>query len=127
MKEPTITVISKDDSLPHFRRVRLHIEGGDLSPGWAEWFADRKAQDPKHTAWCNVLVGTDGHGRGYLLKWKGNVWPSAWPALFEPEPNVLGGEQLYWLTDRGVEIAEAAIYGISDGGAGSVDAEPPKT
>ena len=68
--EPTIVVIATEQ---HYTRYR--IEGGDLTPDWAAYLR------PARIAWCDFTIW---HGSEYLGSYGGEVWPSAWPALFEP-------------------------------------------
>lgn len=70
---PRITLISRSDSLG---RSTYRLDGGTVAAGWLR---------PGKEAWCEVTLydvcrREDGW---YLTSFGGEVWPAAWPALFE--------------------------------------------
>lgn len=105
--EPTITVLSSD---PDRHEAKLRIVGGTLAGDWTP--------RPGNEAWCEVSISLTGHDldRGYVRSFGGEVWPAAWPSLFDVGPRTTHGQTTH-LTDRGVEIAQAAIFGIAGAGA----------
>jgi hypothetical protein len=54
-------------------RAGYRLEGGAMPPDWATRVAARG-----RTAWCEITVYDDTH----VGVWGGEVWPSAYPALF---------------------------------------------
>ncbi len=66
---PTITRIK---SIGGDERYRL--EGGDLAPDWAA------SLRPDRVAWCEISIRD---GSDYIGSFGGEVWPAAWPSLFE--------------------------------------------
>lgn len=102
MKQPTITVLDHEEEC---RRARLHIEGGTLAEGWSP----RKGKD----AWCEVVVYLDDScEEGWVGAFGGEVWPAAWPQIFHVLPRTKDGQSTA-LTDEGVRLANAAIFGSS--------------
>ncbi len=70
---PTVTrIVEPAQSGPEWR-ARYRVEGGELAPAWAS------AVRPGNVAWCEISVYPDGVVGSY----GGEVWPSAWPELFE--------------------------------------------
>ncbi len=103
-KDPTITVLEYDQEM---RTARLRIEGGILAEGWAP--------RPGHAAWCNMVVHLSEDGEsGGVRSFGGEVWPAAWPHLFAVGPRTKDGQAIN-LTDEGVMMANAAIYGLCGG------------
>lgn len=51
-------------------------------PSSKEWLDSLKGRIPADHAWCEVTVSEDG----YVLGFGGEVWPGAWPELFNPPP-----------------------------------------
>lgn len=79
---------------------RFRIEGGDLAPEWAE------SLRPGRSAWCEITLWHESENLG---GYGGEVWPGAWPALFEPlRSTVLEGSGRIRLTAAGREALEAA-------------------
>lgn len=70
MNMPTVTRI--ESKIPGCARYRL--EGGDLREDWAA------SLRPGRTAWCEISIWD---GSDLLGSFGGEVWPMAWPALFE--------------------------------------------
>lgn len=77
---PVVTLIRHDEGAPALgvsETYRFRLEGGTIAPG----------QEPRTglAAWCEITL--HGHGRAaegwYLASYGGEVWPAAWPALFE--------------------------------------------
>ncbi len=64
-KAPTISVLTWNEHNTLFR-----IEGGDIAPEW----------NPRGVPWCQFTVY---HGDDRIASYGGEVWPMAWPALFE--------------------------------------------
>lgn len=64
---PSITRIGTDAC----GGTRYRLEGGDMAGGWAR---------PGHLSWCEISVSRDSD---YLGAYGGEVWPAAWPSLFE--------------------------------------------
>lgn len=96
-----MTVISSN---PIERTARLRLVGGDL----AKMTEVRKGRE----AWCEVVVWLSGDGEtGGVRSFGGEVWPMAWPDIFT-QVNMT----TVMLTDRGMEIASAAIDGCSGSG-----------
>lgn len=69
MSIPTITLLSRDNY-----DARYRIEGGDLADQWASGLRSGRV------AWCEITIR---NGSDYLGSFGGEVWPGAWPALFE--------------------------------------------
>lgn len=68
--QPTITKM-RSNAMDH---PRYRIEGGDISPAWAS-----AVQITGRLAWCEFTLAPDGT----LGSYGGEVWPTAWPDLFE--------------------------------------------
>lgn len=93
--------------LPSIRRLvslpgspaRYRIEGGDLRGDWAN------SLRPARVAWCEFTIWGDARAGEPLGSYGGEVWPSAWPALFAtPGPR---GSALIRLTAAGAEALAA--------------------
>lgn len=99
-RSPVITILDFDgDRL----RARLRVEGGDLAPAWASTLRDGR------TPWCEVTVYLDEEG-GSVGSFRGEVWPGAWPELFDCRPAQRDGAPVF-LTDLGTSYVRAAIFG----------------
>lgn len=78
--------------------ARFRIVGGSLANGWT-------AREGKE-AWCEVTVHADGHVGAF----GGEVWPSAWPLLFESLPSTAAeGSARVRATAAGREALDAAL------------------
>lgn len=93
MSEPTITLI---DTWPG-HRSRYRIEGGTLGNGWEA--------RPGKAAWCEFSVW---HGGDVLGCYGGEVWPTAWPELFEAIPACAA------LGSGGIRITEAGLRALAE-------------
>lgn len=69
--QPTVTRLP--ERLSGCSRYRL--EGGDLKADWAASVEERGT-----VAWCEITVWD---GSDQLGSYGGEVWPGAWPELFE--------------------------------------------
>lgn len=56
--------------------VRYRLEGGDLAPEWRSRAG--------RIAWCEISVWPDS---GNVASYGGEVWPTAWPELFQALPS----------------------------------------
>jgi hypothetical protein len=92
---PSVIRVPSSGSKTGCKRYRL--EGGTIADSW-------KAKEDG--AWCEVSIWSDGPE---LSSYGGQVWPMAWPALFEALPSSaqLGSGRVQ-LTDLGREVFAAA-------------------
>jgi hypothetical protein len=75
-------------------RYEFHVEGGTIDPAWTV--------RPGKTAWCRVTIWVDAHGELEVGSFGGEIWPSAWPQLFQSrDPRALNVTYGSWpkLTD----------------------------
>lgn len=98
---PEIVLIHRDtwtdtSGKPHTRDA-FEIRGGDVDQEWADSIRVPAA------AWCSVSIWND---ETRLASWGGEVWPSAWPQLFE----LVGprGRQIQAMTPVAVGLFAAA-------------------
>lgn len=73
MSAPTVTLVDSWECRPDLGRRVYRLEGGTVAPGWA-----REGRAP----WCEITIWMPNPG-GYLGAFGGEVWPMAWPELFE--------------------------------------------
>lgn len=80
---------------------RYRIEGGEIAQDWRE-ACERRGKQP----WCEVT--TWGDHPTQLSSYGGEVWPSAWPKLFEPHRGTAQTGPFTLLRAAAVELFEAA-------------------
>jgi hypothetical protein len=78
-RDPTCRVILMMEEVPMMPKIinlgsicgatRYRLEGGTIAPGW----------NPRGPVWCEFTLGADG----CIYSFGGEVWPLAWPSLFE--------------------------------------------
>jgi hypothetical protein len=98
--EPTITVTRRDDLIVHF-----HIEGGTIDPGWARGLRPGRKAECDFTIW-RASLDTD---RVQLGSFGGEVWPSAWPHLFESHRGTAQSGPFTTLTPLGLRAVLRAF------------------
>ncbi len=82
------------------RQARYRIEGGQISPEW------QKLLKPGRSISCEFTLWQDD---GQLGSYGGEVWPTAWPELFEALPSsVQLGSGRIQLTAAGREAVRRA-------------------
>jgi hypothetical protein len=89
--EPVISVIESNDT-----RTRYRIEGGEIAGGW-------KVREGRQ-AWCEFTIYNDGNA---LASFGGEVWPGAWPDIFDVGPRSVHG-QTTTLTEKGRKLVQLA-------------------
>jgi len=88
---------STSDGKAH-RHERWKISGGDIAPEWR-----RPGREP----WCEfTLYVRDDEVDVWLASYGGEVWPTAWPELFQA-----GRGAAVKITDTGLVYRAAALYG----------------
>jgi len=91
-----------------YRRYR--IEGGDLAPEWAA--SVRRGRAAK----CEIKTWRTTYAVRHVGVWGGEVWPSAWPALFKAlDASANFGAGGYLITEAGDALLRAAdeVYEFS--------------
>jgi len=81
--EPKITINKVEKTRGY---ISLRLEGGDISPEWAETLRKEKF------AWCDIGVYCIDSRGPIVSSFCGEVWPGAWPHLFEFGPRTTQGQ-----------------------------------
>lgn len=77
--------------------TRFQLVGGTLAEGWAA--------RPGREAWCEIVVHHRSGERPWVGSYGGEVWPTAWPELFEAIPSsAAGGSGGVRITDQGIAL-----------------------
>lgn len=96
-----------DGKLPE--RHTYRIEGCDISPEWVERLRRRdlafKARKRSDIPYCEFTVWYSGN---QLSAYSGEVWPDAWPALFECCKGTAQTGSYVLLTAEGLRLVAAA-------------------
>ncbi len=89
-----------------YRREQWTIVGGEVDPTWR-----RVAVAGWEPSSRFALYVVDGEVNPRLASYGGDVWPTAWPALFRPLCRYKRGIEI---TDEGLMFRAAALCGASD-------------
>jgi hypothetical protein len=90
------------------RRETWTITGGEIDPSWLPR-ARGAGWEPGSRFTLYVI---DGEVDPCLASYGGEVWPTAWPALFQAAHRA--DRATIEITDLGLEFRAAALYGASD-------------
>jgi hypothetical protein len=99
--------MSKASTLPRFvllsrdgNRSRYRVIGGIIAGDWAKYAR------PGIPAWCEITV-YDGDPR--IASYGGEVWPMAWPELFDASRGSAQTGPQTWLTEAGLKALAGAV------------------
>ena len=114
MKKETgirMTLVKADEwtsSGVHYRSEQWKITGGEVDPSWR-----REVAQAGWEPWCRFsLYVVDGEVDVRLSSYGGEVWPVAWPDLFEARGHGYG--RAVQITDLGLQFRAASLDGASD-------------
>lgn len=95
---------TSDVTSTHYRREQWEITGGEVDPAWLR--AHPKLVPSSRFSLYVVNGEIDVRLAGY----GGDVWPTAWTALFQASTS---GRAMVVITDLGLQLRAAALDGAS--------------